>query len=262
MPTPNLEFTGERLVPGKVDIQLLEEHLARYQYAVRILKAHLPEGARVVDLACGAGYGTRMLAESGFDALGLDIGADAIDYAQQVYGSLEGLKGRLAYVLSDVTHTGLSEGTFPGITAFEILEHLEHPEELLQEIRRLLAPGGIAVVSTPHKGVYQAGGENHFHFQEYTLPEFKALLEEAFPDWTVELVGQRKIGMGGLPAVAAMRKRYIALKRALGIGPILRKRMAEQDPNSSFLDRPHPYLFTPERVSGAEYFVATLRRPA
>ena len=46
------EFTGERLIPGEVDIDLLNEHMARYHFAVRLAR-----GKRVLDAGCGAGYG-------------------------------------------------------------------------------------------------------------------------------------------------------------------------------------------------------------
>src|SRR5579885_297921 len=74
------EFTGERVIPGQVDIDLLNEHLARYAFAARLAR-----GKRVLDAGCGAGYGTAELARVALSAAGIDSAADAIDYARANY---------------------------------------------------------------------------------------------------------------------------------------------------------------------------------
>src|SRR5215831_13097507 len=74
------EFTGERLIPGEVDIDLLNEHMARYTFAMRLAR-----GKRVLDAGCGAGYGSAVLAEVAEHVTGVDIAADAIEYARANY---------------------------------------------------------------------------------------------------------------------------------------------------------------------------------
>ena len=74
------EFTGERLIPGQVDVDLLNEHLARYAFAAR-----LAQGKRVLDLGCGAGYGSAELAKTAHWVTGVDIAAEAVDYARAAY---------------------------------------------------------------------------------------------------------------------------------------------------------------------------------
>lgn len=256
MSSPPLTFTGERLVPGQVDRQLLAEHVARYQLALHELRTSLPAGAAVADLACGTGYGTGMLAEAGFTAQGVDLSAEAVAWASAAFASTGA-----RFSTADVTATTLEDASQQGITAFEILEHLEDPDGLLREIVRLLAPGGVALVSTPNPDAHEIAGENEFHHHEYTLSEFQALLRQHFPGWNATILGQRRSGAGGSGLLVRLRKGYIALKRALGIGAILAKPQAEWTPGQTYHNLPHGYRFTTDALESAEYLIAILRRP-
>src|SRR5215471_11758453 len=74
------EFTGERLIPGQVDVDLLNEHVARYAFAARLAR-----GKRVLDAGCGAGYGSAELARVAQRVIGLDIAADALFFGRDNY---------------------------------------------------------------------------------------------------------------------------------------------------------------------------------
>ena len=74
------EFTGERVIPGQVDIDLMNEHVARYAFAARLAR-----GKRVLDAGCGAGYGSAELAKVAASVLGVDVAADAVDFAREHY---------------------------------------------------------------------------------------------------------------------------------------------------------------------------------
>src|SRR5947209_16665428 len=74
------EFTGERLIPGQVDVDLLNEHMARYTFAARLAR-----GKRVLDVGCGAGYGSAELAHEALCVVGSDISGDAVDFAREHY---------------------------------------------------------------------------------------------------------------------------------------------------------------------------------
>src|SRR5947209_10327949 len=74
------EFTGERVIPGEVDVDLLNEHIARYAFAARL--AH---GKRVLDAGCGAGYGSAELAHTAQSVIGMDISAEAVEFARANY---------------------------------------------------------------------------------------------------------------------------------------------------------------------------------
>src|SRR6185369_9889184 len=74
------EFTGERLIPGQVDVDLLNEHLARYAFASRLAR-----GKRVLDAGCGAGYGSAELARTAHTTVGTDVAPEAVDFAREHY---------------------------------------------------------------------------------------------------------------------------------------------------------------------------------
>jgi ubiquinone/menaquinone biosynthesis C-methylase UbiE len=167
------EFTGERVIPGQVDRDLWNEHFARYLFAARLCR-----NKRVLDLACGTGYGAAALAQTAARVTGLDNSGDAIVYAKQHYPNLRLLR-------ASATSIPLPDATFDLITAFELIEHLSDWRSLLTEARRLLAPGGQFIVSTPNKLYYaesrRLSGPNPFHVHEFEFAEFREALGEIFP---------------------------------------------------------------------------------
>jgi SAM-dependent methyltransferase len=169
------EFTGERLIPGEVDIDLLNEHMARYTFAMRLAR-----GKRVLDAGCGAGYGSAALAEVAEHVTGVDIAADAIEYARANYQV-----ANLTFEEASVTQLPFGDGAFDLVTAFEVIEHLEDWRGLLAEASRVLATGGQLIVSTPNKLYYTQSrgvhGVNPFHVHEFEFEEFRAELGAIFP---------------------------------------------------------------------------------
>lgn len=171
-----MEFTGERLVPtvkGYDDLFL--EHVSRYMFASSIVG-----GKTVLDMGCGCGYGSYHLARSGAaSVLGIDLSEEAIEYCRNNY-THEGL----VYKTHNILDTGLEDESFDTIVSFEVFEHVDSPERLLSEVKRLLKPEGVFVVSTPNVRTYVAGGENGdniYHVKEYTPEEFQGFLAGEFP---------------------------------------------------------------------------------
>jgi SAM-dependent methyltransferase len=176
-----VEFTGERVIPGQVDADLLNEHLARYTFAARLAR-----GKRVLDLGCGAGYGTAELARYALSAVGADIAPEAVDFARANYRD-----SNLFFEQASCTALPHPVATFDLVVAFEVIEHLADWRELLSEARRLLAPSGQFIVSTPNKLYYTESrgreGANPFHVHEFEFDEFRAELEAVFPHVTLFL---------------------------------------------------------------------------
>jgi SAM-dependent methyltransferase len=141
--------------------------LARYAFA-----AHWVVGRRVIDLCCGLGYGAHILSAVGASrVVGVDISAGAIQYSTREYGS-----DRVEFVNADVTAAFVAS-KFDIATCFEGIEHVQHPERLLENIRGLLVPGGIALISTPNGPHYPGGfSGNPYHFKEFSRKEFETLL--------------------------------------------------------------------------------------
>jgi len=169
------EFTGERVIPGKVDIDLLNEHVARYAFAARLAK-----GRRVLDAGCGSGYGAAKLAQEAREVLAIDVSQEAVDEARQQYWA-----ANLRFECADCLDIPAADGSFDLVVAFEIIEHLSDWRRFLQQVRRILAPDGQFVVSTPNRLYYaeaRAGlGPNPFHVHEFEYQEFRGELEAVFP---------------------------------------------------------------------------------
>jgi SAM-dependent methyltransferase len=176
-----LEFTGERVVPGQVDVDLWNEHLARYLFAARLARRR-----RVLDIGCGAGYGSFELAQSASSVTGLDVSPEAVALARGSYAA-----PNLHFFAASATRIPFPDASFGLITCFEVIEHIHDWQLLLNEAHRLLAPGGQFIVSTPNKSYYAESraqtGPNPFHVHEFEYDEFKAALESKFPSVTLYL---------------------------------------------------------------------------
>jgi len=170
-----MEFTGERFVPGARGLEeLYAEHMSRYSFASR-----LANGKRVLDVGCGCGYGTHLLAASGAaGALGIDISPEAVAFAAERYSH-----PNLRYQVADSRKPEL-DGPFDLITCFELIEHVEEDDAVVRAMASVLSESGICLVSTPNASTYVAGGEegsNPYHFREYESGEFETLLRACFP---------------------------------------------------------------------------------
>ena len=175
-----LEFTGERVIPGLVDLDLLNEHVARYRFAARFA-----ENARVLDDGCGSGYGTAELADSAV-VVGIDVSADAVAHARRAFS-----RPGVDFIQGACESLPFAGASFDLLVAFEVIEHLEDWRQMLAEARRVLRPSGVLLVSTPNKAWYNesrgAAGPNPYHVREFEYREFEAALEAAFPHvrlWT------------------------------------------------------------------------------
>jgi len=201
----SVEFTGERVIPGEVDADLLNEHLARYAFAARLAR-----GKRVLDAGCGAGYGAAELAESALSVVGADIAAEAVAFAGAHY-RLPHLEFEQASCMA-LPH---KDGAFDLVVAFEVIEHLSGWREFLLEVRRVLAPTGQFIVSTPNKLYYaesrSRAGANPFHAHEFEFDEFRGELSAIFPHISlflenhVEGVAFRPLRAGGAGATTEVR---------------------------------------------------------
>lgn len=169
------EFTGERVIPGEVDPDLWNEHAARYAFAGRLVR-----GRRVLDAGCGSGYGAAELAREAREVLGIDIAPEAVDYAREHYRA-----ENLRFERASCVEIPAPEASFDLVVAFEIIEHLSDWRTFLGEVRRVLAPEGQFLVSTPNKLYYAearaALGPNPFHVHEFEYEEFQRELQAVFP---------------------------------------------------------------------------------
>lgn len=152
--------------------QLYYEHTHRYLVACQHIK-----GGRVLDIACGEGYGSALLATKAEQVLGLDIDAEAIANARQRYPA-----ANLEFQQSDCCDTRLAPASFDAVVSFETIEHLESPTAFLAEVARLLKPDGLLILSSPDKREYsEANGiENPHHLNELYHEALEELLRSHF----------------------------------------------------------------------------------
>jgi SAM-dependent methyltransferase len=171
----DLTFTGERFLPGCAG-EIAYEHWHRYAFALRFAA-----GRRVLDAACGEGYGTSLLGAVAADAVGVDIDAATIAHASARYGD----GTRIRFLEGSCAKLPLPDASFDIIVSFETIEHLAAADQppTLAEFARVLAPDGIVVISSPNKRVCsdERGYANEFHLHELYRDDFARLLAPAFP---------------------------------------------------------------------------------
>lgn len=168
-----MQFTGERFLP-EAQGELAYEHLHRYALCMDIVL-----GKRVLDIASGEGYGSRLLATAAASVVGVDIDPKSISLASTRYGDAP----NLTFLQGDCRAIPCETATFDVVVSFETLEHIAEHEVLLKEVRRVLKSGGVFICSTPDKEVYsiQRDYSNEFHVLELTRAEFQALISSYFP---------------------------------------------------------------------------------
>ena len=172
-----MEFTGERVVPGKTEPDLLNEHIARYRFAEGLVG-----GRRVLDAGCGTGYGSAILAKHSASVVGVDISREAVEEARKAAPDARFFQGDCAAV-------GLRDASVDVVVAFEVIEHLAAWQSMLEEARRVLRPDGQLIVSTPNRPEYAKTRDepNPFHVHEFDYTEYRQALEAVFPHVTIFL---------------------------------------------------------------------------
>lgn len=160
----------ERLVPELMDpadragAETLELHLERYRFAARQARP-----GRLLDLACGVGYGTRLMADQQpavAAALGVDVAPDAVEYARAHYAD-----ERVSFLLADGMSFEDSRG-FDTIVSLETVEHVADPKAFFARLLGLLRPGGVLVSSVP---VTPSVDLNPHHSSDFTRRGFRRM---------------------------------------------------------------------------------------
>jgi 2-polyprenyl-3-methyl-5-hydroxy-6-metoxy-1,4-benzoquinol methylase len=177
---PPLPLTGERTLPDvPAENYWYRRHLAVYEW----IGARVP-GLRVVDMACGEGYGSDLLAAAGAaSVVGVDANPEAHEHARLRYR-----RPNLRFERDAVERFA---EPCDAITFLQTIEHVQDPGAVLEHFKSMLGPDGTAYVSTPNLLTLAPRGaeksDNPWHIKEYRAEEFRALCEAHFG--RVELLG-------------------------------------------------------------------------
>jgi len=197
-----LPWTGERYVP-EVEGDVEMEHLHRYAIA-----RDLAYGKDVLDIACGEGYGSQLLATVARKVTGVDISAEAIAHAARKY-----VRPNIAFAVGSCACIPLPDASVDLVVSFETIEHHDQHLDMMREIRRVLHANGVLIISSPDKHEYsdEPGYKNEYHVKELYLSEFRDLLATGFKH--VRLFGQR-VYFGSLVAPTDGRAtRFVSYSR-------------------------------------------------
>jgi 2-polyprenyl-3-methyl-5-hydroxy-6-metoxy-1,4-benzoquinol methylase len=166
--------TVERITPGEVPPLAEAEHVSRYLFVARYV-----QGKRLLDAGCGVGYGSSILLAAGASqVLALDRSPDAVSWARSRYGA-----PRLDFREASFPPLPFPDGAADVVCALEIVEHLEEDTTFVMECARVLAPGGVAIFSTPNKALTSPGwvtAKDRYHVREYYENDFRDLLAPHF----------------------------------------------------------------------------------
>ena len=198
----------ERIVPDETPPGPVAIHEKRYRFA-------LPHcaGKRVLDAACGVGYGTALLADTAREVVGVDVSEDAIAYARSRYA-----RPNVEFRVEDLLAPELDDRSFDVVCSFETIEHLPDRETYLGHVARVLRDDGVYIVSTPRADETTEAPDNPHHFVEYSSGDFERLLRPRFrarralrpaadPDATAPLASASRRSRAAAPARLHARRR-------------------------------------------------------
>jgi SAM-dependent methyltransferase len=171
---PPLELTGERTLPDvPAENYWYRRHLAVYQWiGARVI------GKRVMDMACGEGYGSEVLSRGAASVVGVDANPEAFEHARLRY-----TRQNLRFERGIVENHG-EAGAYDAVVFLQTIEHVQDAAAVLRHLGSLLTPGGAVYVSTPNLLTLAPPGaaksDNPWHIKEYRAAEFEQLCRGVF----------------------------------------------------------------------------------
>lgn len=256
-----IDPAAEERVPDEPTSPWWGEHRSRYHFAGPFVR-----GQRVLDIACGTGYGVPVLLGAQAQAV---VG---MDYSPTALAEARGARvaGRCALCRADGARLPVRDQSASVVTSFETLEHLHEPERFLAEVYRVLAPQGVLLLSTPN-ALYTrpVNGKpaNPFHIKEFTPDELNELLRRYFRN--VQLLGQRPSPEyepcpywtlpEHLPTDPKSRAKVVTWKLMARLPSTVRERLAPLLKQRRFYPGEHDFAFREDGLDRAHVLVAVCR---
>lgn len=167
-----LTCTGERLLPEGYEKKTITEHLHRYAFALSFA-----DGKAILDVACGEGYGSALLARQARRVVGVDIAGEAVEHARRKYRA-----PNLTFVQGSADSLPLESQSVDLVVSFETIEHHDRHDEMMTEVKRVLKDDGLFIISVPDRRWYseERGYQNPYHVRELYRDEFRELIKRHF----------------------------------------------------------------------------------
>ena len=163
-----MEFTGERCIVGHVEKRIEEDHVNRNLF----LKPYITKNHNVIDIACGTGFGTKIISQWTNNILGVDISTEAISYAKKVYHELN-----KKFTVGNAVNFS-SPTKYDRVVSYETIEHISEYEKVIRNYNKLLITNGLLFISSPNRLITSPNcrelsdkPKNKFHTQEFTINE-------------------------------------------------------------------------------------------
>ncbi|MBI3255629.1 MAG: class I SAM-dependent methyltransferase [Candidatus Andersenbacteria bacterium] len=182
-------YSGERILPRQIFNVTYQQSLKAYEFV-----EGLAAGKRVLDVACGEGYGLSLLAKRASSAVGVDYDEATIKEANVRYGS-----AKISFLIGNLFDlpVPLAGKKFDVVCCFQTIEHVQDHDAFLEALKAVTAPGGMVIVSTPNTEMFHSF--NPYHVHEVAVPEFRALCMRHFLHFEV-------LGVFGDEAVLSYRR--------------------------------------------------------
>ena len=190
----DLPLTGERTVPGiPHENYWFRRHEAAYKWAAPYVRR-----ANVLEIGCGEGYGTDLLARRARHVIGVDYDPVTVAHAARSYPAARFVRANLAAL-------PIATGSMDVVAALQVVEHVWDHAQFVRECARVLRPGGVLLATTPNRLTFSPGTSrprNPFHTWEFTSAELTTLLQ------TGGFVVEHALGLHAGPRLGALDERY------------------------------------------------------
>jgi SAM-dependent methyltransferase len=207
----SLEFAGEVWIQGASPDRIEADHMARYEFASRYVN-----GRRVLDIACGTGFGANYLSAAGASSVdAVDVSSRYIEYARNRFDTKN-----VHFTVGDICSYSSKE-PYDMIVCFETIEHVENYRGALSNIWSLLADGGLLLISSPNRPITSRNAlvisdkpRNKYHTQEFTIRELSQELKDArFRVNSADIWGQRKQFLFSNSHIRSLYDRWVSPNR-------------------------------------------------